>query len=241
MFVLIISILIGAAVTYGIFFLLLKLLWMLLKKTGNKWPLILSGIFTGVIWGAIIITIYMFISALMAPFKGIAEEIAKNPTPVYGQHVYQDTAYPVELEVFDGMNFSDWMIFDKTAVKVGVDTNIFKDKNNKKHPFTAIVLVRDSATNKGEQATFAKTEKLLQEAQQQRRMQVTHTQSVMLEGKPAYFATGTLATNNGLADVAAVTLYNGTEEIYYVVAFSLGENQDLAKLEQTVKSIRTAP
>lgn len=236
MFLLVALILIGAAVTYGIFFLLFKLIWIWCKKEGNKWPLILSGILTGLTWLGLFLLFHVAMTMLVAPFQGIVQDIAKNPAPVYGERTYQDTTYPVALDVFDGIQFSDWITFDKAAVKIGVDTNVFKAKDKKL--LTALLLVRSTTTNKGPENTFAEIDGLLGKAQQQRRLEVNQKQQLTLQGKPAYFITGVASTNQGMADLAGVALYNNTQEVYYLVAFNLGEKADNAKLEQTVKSLR---
>ena len=49
-----------------------------------------------------------------------------NPAPVFGEHVYTDPLYRFQLDVFDGMDFSEWMEWDDVDVKLGVDTNVFK-------------------------------------------------------------------------------------------------------------------
>ena len=238
MLVLTILVLLGAAVTYGLFFLLFKLIWILLKKQSNKWPLILSGIFTGITWAAIIITVYLLVSMAIAPFKTIIDDISQHPDPVYGERVYHDPVYPITVNVFDGMQFSDWIHLDKTAVKIGIDTNFIKEKSGKKPPLTLSLLVRNTTPNKGEQAFFAEADKILAQGQQQRRLQLSQRQQLTLGGKPAYFVKGTLATNSGMADMAGVALYNNSQEIYAAAAFNIGAPASTDKLENTVKSLR---
>ena len=51
---LIILLLVAAVAVYAVFFLLFKVIWIILKKSSNKWPLILAGICTILFSGAVI-------------------------------------------------------------------------------------------------------------------------------------------------------------------------------------------
>ena len=77
-----------AAVLYGIFFLLFKLIWVLCKKQRNFWPLILAGaatllVIVGVVWAAA-----STVNRYVVPFTPIIQAAQTRTEPVYGaQHI----------------------------------------------------------------------------------------------------------------------------------------------------------
>lgn len=243
MFSLILILLLAVAATFGIFFLIFKGIWKLLKKTGNKWPLIISGVLTGTVWTLFIVGVYAVASLVMAPFKGLIADISAHPTPVYGEHTYHDDTYPLTLSVYDGMQFADWITLykdqpkNKTDIKFGIDTNIFKQKDNKNKPVAMTFLAVHPNGDKTSEQLFSGFEKLLADGTQKRKIEVSKQERTTLDGKPAYLVTGTASTNNGLADLAGVALYDG-DKTYYVLAFNVGAVGDTARLEKTVTSLR---
>ena len=237
MLLLIVLILIGAAVTYGIFFLLFKLVWKLLKKDSNKGPLILSGICTAAVWAVIVGVTYWTASMILSPFQGMIQDVKQNPQPVYGQRVYQDATYPVELTVFDGMQFSDWITANKITFKLGMDANLFKKGEKKGKPFMIAVIARDTTPNKGAEAVFSAVKEAVRTAEEERKFMPVREQALTLDGKPAYFVSGVLASNNSLANVAGVAVYAGPEEVYYVGGADSDE-ADTPRLVQMVQSVR---
>ena len=126
MTILIILALLGVVAVYVVFFLLFKLVWILMKKDTNKWPLIWAGVSTVlfgiVLGGAAAWGVYKVVS----PFRGMIERYSANPEPVYGQHVYTDPIYRFQLTALNGMDFSEWVEFDDLDAKIGVDMNTFK-------------------------------------------------------------------------------------------------------------------
>jgi glutamine synthetase len=167
------------------------------------------------------------------------EEVATHPQPVYGEHVYQDATYPVSLDVFDGMQFSDWMKIKEFDVKIGMDLNAFRKlPHQQAHPLTMNVLARYAQPNKGEEALFKQTDDLIAQAVKDRKLQVTEQTRLMLDGKPAYFIKGTLATNRGMSDVAGALVYVNDQEAYMTAVAGFGGASDAAKMEKTVKSLR---
>ena len=237
MLLLIVLILIGAAVTYGIFFLLFKLVWKLLKKDSNKGPLILSGIFTAAVWAVIVGVIYWTASMILSPLQTMIQDVKQNPQPVYGQRVYQDSTYPVALTVFDGMQFSDWITTNKFTFKLGMDTNLFKKGQKKGSPFMVAIIARDATPNKGAEQVFSSLREAIRAAEEKRRFMPVQQQAMELDGKPAYFVSGVLASNNSLANVAGVALYAGPEEVYFIGGVDNDET-DLPRLVQMVQSAR---
>ena len=120
----ILLLLLGAAILYGIFFLFFKLVWVLFKKQRNFWPLILAGAATLLTVGGLIFSIIYTGNKLLKPLLPIVDTIQTRTEPVYGSQLYVDPTYGFSIMLYDGTVLSDWINWKGTSVLVGLDTNI---------------------------------------------------------------------------------------------------------------------
>ena len=189
-----------AAVLYGIFFLLFKLIWVLCKKQRNFWPLILAGaatllVIVGVVWAAA-----STVNRYVVPFTPIIQAAQTRTEPVYGAQAYTDPRFGFGLTLYDGTVFSDWINLPDNgpSLLVGVDTNVFVTNSMQEDntPLAAYLLVRAETKN-----TTGALELTQQFAQQARDTQFNGEIEVD-EVTPAYAGPG------GTAAVMSGTLYS---------------------------------
>lgn len=237
---LIILLLIAAAVVYAVFFLIFKVIWMIIKKQSNKWPLILAGICTVLLGGAVIGGAIWGVHKIIKPFEPITQSLKANPAPIYGETVYTDPKYGFQLTVFDGMTFSDWMSFDDVKLKLGIDTNVFKKDNagkNIQEPVTIAALLR--IKNDSDNTSIYALEKALEE-NKDRRLEVTNLQRVTVNGDPALYASGTVYSNRGESIPLWMIAVENGKHVYYVAVTQITKNSDVTPTQpdQMLHSLR---
>ena len=69
MTILVILFLLGITAVYAVFFLLFKIIWMILKKSSNKWPLILAGVATVLLGTVTALSAYYGVICGLYPFR----------------------------------------------------------------------------------------------------------------------------------------------------------------------------
>ena len=235
---LILLLLIAAAVVYAVFFLIFKVIWMIIKKQSNKWPLILAGVCTVLFCGAAIGGAVWGVYKVMKPFSGIMERVQANPQPVYGQTVYTDPEYGFQLTVFNGMDFSDWMHFNGADVKLGIDTNVFKKDNagkNVEEPVTLAALVR--LENEPDQTSVKALEQGLK-ANKDRRLEVNEIRRTSVDGHPALYVSGTVYSNQGESIPVWLMAAEDGKYVYYFGILEVAKDGNSTVPEQTVQSLR---
>ncbi|MGN0025290.1 MAG: hypothetical protein ACI351_07680 [Candidatus Avelusimicrobium sp.] len=236
---LILLLLIAATVIYAVFFLIFKIIWMIIKKQGNKWPLIWAGVCTFLFCAGSAALIGWGTYKVIKPFTGIIERTQTQPQPVYGQTEYTDPEYGFTLTVFNGMDFSDWMHFSGTDVKLGVDTNVFKKDNagkDFKGPITIAAILRTA--NKPEDTSVSALKKAL-ETNKDRRIEIDEMYTMTIDGNPALYVSGTAYGNRGESvPVWLVAAENG-KYVYYVGIMEISEDGNNSQVpEKTVQSLR---
>ena len=197
MIVLVLMLLVLAVVVFAVFFLFFKLLWLLLKKNTNKWPLILAGVSTILLAVAVAGTVMWGVKTVMAPFSGMIARVKTNPQPIYGSHLYTDPSYNFELALPDGVDFSEWMDFQEGAVKAGINTNIFKKDNagkSIKGPVLFSVIIYQK--NADADNPFKTLQEIAQE-NTSRQLEILHHGPVEISGKPGYEMSGIGYSNRG--------------------------------------------
>lgn len=144
MVLLIIFALLALAVLYGIFFLIFKLIWLLLKKHSNFWPLILAGVASVLLIAASVLLSVSAFNRFVRPFNPIIDAVSAQQ-PQYGEHTYTapDDAFSVTL--YDGMVPSDWIHVNDLDVLVGLDTNALlpNEENQQLDGFAVIKQAKD--------------------------------------------------------------------------------------------------
>lgn len=234
---LILLLLIAAAVVYAVFFLIFKLIWMIIKKQSNKWPFILAGVCTVLFCGTVIGGAAWGIYKVFKPFSPIADRVKNNPAPVYGQTIYTDPEYGFSLTVFDGMDFSEWIHFDGADLKLGIDTNVFKKDNAGKDAAQTVMLAAllRLPNRDGKISVDALEEGLKNNTD--RRLEITEMHRMTIDGSPALYVAGKGYSNRG--ESVPVWLMAAEKDGYvYFVAF-MGISQTPTDIpEQSVKSLR---
>ncbi len=224
---------------FAVFFLLFKVLWLLLKKNTNTGPLIGAGICTLLCAIVVSIGIYSGYKAVVSPFKEVMAHVAANPNPVYGERTYRDDTYPLELTVYDGMDFSKWISLGDIQLKLGMDTNAFKKNVDGKKPNDVLfsVLLRQQKANSKD--PFDTLQKQLVSAQDQRRIEVTDMRPTEINGLPAYQASGEAYSNRGKLNFWLSAVQTQPDTVVYVGVLSLQGTAKIAQqAEQMTHSLR---
>ena len=126
-------------VSFGIFFLVFKLIWILFKKKRNFWPLVISGVLSGIVILAAGIFSYAMYKQFVKPFDPIVQTVKKQTTLVDGHRLYTNPlGFAVTL--YDGTTLSNWLTVDDWSFLVGVDTNMFVNKKDPNQPFSLYLL-----------------------------------------------------------------------------------------------------
>lgn len=235
MTILIIMALLLLAVVFAVFFLIFKLIWLIFKKHTNVGPLIGAGICT--LGCALLVTLgtYRGYKAIVAPFQEVIARVKQNPAPQYGERVYVDDTYPLELTVYDGMDFSKWISIANVQLKIGMDTNAFKkDAAGKPHenPLFAVLLRQANASSTTD--PFATLQQELTQAQSQRRIEVTDMRPTEINGLPAYQVNGEAYTNRGKVNFWLTALQAQPALLYYVGVFAQQNTPSLTQQAQTM-------
>lgn len=225
------------AVIYAVFFCVLKLIWVIFKRERNFWPLVLAGV--GTLGVALIVGCgtYMVFQKLTAPVRQMIADIKANPQPIIGERTYKDTAYPFEMTVYDGMDFSDWVVLDNIAIKGGIDTNIFKKGYDDKKPFLMAAVVR---TPEDETDPFKAFKEAMHNGntRTQYRVKINREGATEINGFSAYEMDVIFYSNKGPLDAKIVAVAAPDKHIYYVGVMSLGENSLTAHATAMLNSFR---
>ena len=244
---LILLLLLGILAVYAVCFLVFKVIWMLCKKEGNKWPLIWAGVCT-VVFGIFISAITAWgVYKVVSPFRGMMTRYSENPAPVYGERVYTDPVYRFQLDVFDGMDFSEWMEWDDVDVKLGINMNLFKkaqEENAQDGSVLTALLLRQNDIDMTEEHPLENLREGLASAANSRKLQILSQEDYTVNGLPAAFVTGQAFGNRGEIVpiwLTAITAPHG--QVFYVATFVFQANgetdpQTIAQAEQMARSLR---
>ena len=229
-----------AAVLYGIFFLLFKLIWVLCKKQRNFWPLILAGaatllVIVGIVWAAA-----STVNRYIVPFTPIIQAAQTRTEPVYGAQAYTDPRFGFGLTLYDGTVFSDWINLPDNgpSLAVGIDTNIFIHSfgQNDNGPFSAYLLVRAiTRDSSGALETAQLFAKQVQETQFNGKVVVDDVAPAYAGiGGTAAIMQGTLYAASG-EELPFMLLIAKKDEIFYAL---LGLEKTPGQVEKTLRSFR---
>ena len=216
------------AVCFGVF----KLGWLAFKNHSNKGPLVAAGICTVLVAGAITLGTWLSVRAVMAPFQRMMARVKQDPTPVYGQRVYQDDTFPFELAVYDGMDFSNWIRLGNVDLKLGIDTNAFKKDSSGKRTEDFLIAAVVRQTNVDEKQPFELLQAQLNNAQAQRQLTLAKAGPAEVNGLPAYQATGEAYSNRGKLNFWLSAVQPAPDTLYYVGVLSLQDTPQLAQEAQ---------
>ncbi len=241
MIILIILGLLGAAILFGIFFLIFKLIWLLFKKKSNFWPLILSAVATVLLIVGTIFAAFIAVRTVVRPFTPIIERIQTQTAPVYGTEVYTDTRYPFQLAAYNGMTFSDWLDWDGGSILVGVDTNAFLSEQNADDRTLAALAVLRQVQNKSMRPTEIMAQ-ILEEAENNEQLKngtvsFSNPETLFVgSAVPAAYITGTYAANNQTAPgLFSLLIATQDNTVYYLLGIDT-QNKDEA--QKSIRSFR---
>lgn len=233
MTILVILFLLGITAVYAVFFLLFKIIWMILKKSSNKWPLILAGVATVLLGTVTALSAYYGVKKIIKPFNPIIAA-AQTPEPVYGEKAFNSPEYGTELTVYDGMTFSDWMHFGEIDLTVGIDTNAFKKdaagKTFQSVTYAGIVRQRDVDEN-----PFDDFDEVQGDLLRRRQLEIHSSEKTLINGREALLVSGTAYSNQGNALPFWLSVVpTDNHQVYYVIAGTVDQadndtNQLLAK------------
>ena len=242
MTILILSALFVLFVAFAVFFVLFKLGWLIFRNHSNKGPAITAGICTILLGGIIGLGMWMGVRAVLSPFQGLIARAKQNPAPVYGERIYKDNAFPFELTVYDGMDFSDWIHWKELDLKVGMDTNALKKDASGKKPQSFLMAGILRQTNIQDTHPLEEFQAGLQTAQTQRRLSITSSDFTEINGMPAYQAQGEAYSNRGLIYFWLTALQTSPDTVYYVGALSTQRTETLQnQAVQMLQSFRWTP
>ena len=237
MIVLILMLLVMAVITFAVFFLFFKLIWILFKKNANKWPLILAGVSTLLLAVVIAGSVMWGVKKVMAPFSGMIARVQTNPQPIYGSHVYIDPVYNFQVTLPDGVDFSEWVNVDEVALKLGINTNIFKKDNAGKSIqgpvlFSAIIYQKKADAA----APFKPIEEGIKE-NTSRQVEILHNGPIEINGKPGYEVNGIGYSNRGEKIPFWARAFFDGKGIVYVISTAFLE-QDAQPAQELVNSLQ---
>jgi len=240
---LILLLLLGIAITYAIFFAIFKIIWILLKKTANKWPLILAGIST-LLFGIAVCSCAMWgLYKVLTPFRPMIERVSAQPEPIFGSHTYTDPQYGFTLTLPDGLDFSEWVVGldNKVSFKFGINTNVFKkDAQGQKadsHVLTAL-LIRDNENT--DITALDKVQEAVEKASKDGQLIIEKTSQEPIDGKPAFYMQGTAITRQMQRLPFCLAAIYADGHLFYIVSSELanGVNIENTDAPQLVQSIR---
>ena len=230
--------LLAAAVLYGIFFLVFKLIWILFKKQGNFWPLILSGIATVLVIGSCAFLMLSTFNRYVRPLTPIAEAASAAKEPSYGQHLYADPRYGFTLTLYDGIVPSEWIDFDQVSLLVGVDVNAMVP-NQPDKSLDVFLLFRhhNDDTAAGAEAILQELsdEISLSELQDQVTLSAVRTINVGPQASAAMVSGNVVSDNSGESYPFVLLVSQEGQTVYYV--FGVGQHSTGSGIE-TAKSFR---
>lgn len=236
MITLIILSLIALGIIYLLLFGILKLIWILCKSNRNFWPLVLAGAGTLLFCISFIAASWWGFRMVMEPFKPMIARVKANPQIIIGNRVYQDDTFPFELNVFDGMDFSQWILFDKTNLKIGVDTNAFKNKDANKDSFLALLILRTPIQNKED--PFAPWQSFKNDPNAKNRFKIIREERTTINGLPAYRIEGEAYSNRGLQKAWIAIIAGNDDTLYFLVMTEFGNKDMTSQINATLNSFK---
>ena len=242
MFGLLVFVLLMIAITYGIFFLIFKGIWLLCKKHKNLWPLVLAGISTIVTMLAIAALTAWGVMLILEPFLPMKQRWEENPQPIYGLHAYTDPAYHFTLQLPDGMDYSEWIDFDGYSVKLGFNTNLVKKDQAGKEiagPLLFSILIRQTK-QVNPVSPFSVLEKELLKQETAHRLTLQEHREVDINGYPGYYAAGISHTNRGDVPLWLQAVYQDGV-IVYVISSEIGQENSLSANDAKALAVSLQP
>lgn len=241
-----IILLILGAILFGLFFLVFKLIWILAKNNGNKWPLILSGITTVGFIVIVSLSVWMAVQRFIKPFDGLIQAGKAKTTVTDNTRIYNDPQYRFSITTYGDTQFSDWMNLEGMSLLAGFDLNtiaLMKQKTKTDDlPLNFTLIFRQHLNEPAApQKIYAETIAYLEQINQSGTNELSFSEPVFdVPAGPnnAMYAEGTITSNNGL--MFHLYLLNAAEgnENYIVLAVVNGNQTYLNRAARSVQSFR---
>ena len=234
-------VLLTIAVLYGVCFLVFKLIWVLLKKKRNFWPLILAGAATLLIVLLTVLACVRTYKQYLQPLTPIVEAAAQQQEAVYGTEMYVNPTYGFSLTLKDGMTLSDWINVEGQKLILGLDVNLLNQQESD-YPLHMLILLRSIKDNPAgtAQEILQQLVSRVQDTDNAYSLEMSEIEPMFVRGnEPGALLTGHLQNpNNGLWFYYTCLIAKEGDTVYYLLGIDDQENK-LA--EQTVRSFRFRP
>ncbi len=233
-----------AAVVYGVFFLIFKLVWVIAGKNRNKWPLILAGTATVLLFAAVTLSALAGINTYVKPFMGLAEKAMNKTQVTTGVRPYKDPQHGFTVNLFGGTEMSDWLRSGDINMIVGFDTNlgpIYKELKAKGNE-NAVAPVSGFAVVAVREDEPVDVRHFLQETVQQ--ILEAQTPQFRIIGEPDYsiadsaFLKGETTTNQGYKMKVYIMLSAQNNNTYFTVGMAAGNPAYEQQVEEEIRSFR---
>lgn len=243
----ILAFLILAALVYVVFFLIFKLGWVIAGKKRNKWPLILAGLATVVLFAVAIISIMLGVNKYVMPFMALVDKTMQKTEITTGIRPYTDPKYGFTINLFGGTEMSEWIEIDrKQSIAAAFDTNAgaIMKKNQGQQNNKAQTPISGFVAYIQEDKPLANVQEYLQE--QADEIAEKQSQQFQLTAEPDFsvpntvFLQGKGESNNGLPITIYMTFAAQDDLRYIVVGFVIGNPAYQQMVKDEIRSFRPA-
>ena len=238
--ILLLLVLLMAAVTYGVFFLIFKLVWVIAGKSRNKWPLLLAGAATVLLFLAAAASIWWGVKAYVQPLMGLVNKAQNSTRIIPGNHPYKDAKYGFTMNFFGGTDTAEWIGKD-TGLLLAVDTNTvpmgkaLQARNQEPvAPISGFAVI----TWKAKKAPQEEIDELLETLQINQNAQFKLTREPELVAKNTVYLTGVGTSNTGNSAPVYITVASQQGRNFLVVGMAFGPEWYEQQLQQEVRSFR---
>ena len=238
---LIILLLVAAVAVYAVFFLLFKVIWIILKKSSNKWPLILAGICTVLFSGAVIGTAAWGVYKIISPFRGMIDRYDAQQPPTYGVSTYTDPRYGLSVDLYEGMDFSEWINFDDFSFKAGMDMNVLKKTEDSENQKMTVAFLARQTDIDNDEPPFQEFYEILDTAKQRPQFQIAEEKQILVDGKPGHYVSGRIYSNNGANGPFWLTAVHDNNQNFFLLTIQFGGEEDTSAAQKMAESLRFTP
>lgn len=248
MFTLICILLAMVAVLYLVFFVIFKLIWVLCKKKRNFWPLVLSGILTGLIMLVVGYYSYKLYKNVFKPLTPISQAISLHKQPLFGSRNYTSPDKDFTLSLQNGLFMSNYFNIEPVKFLVGVDINSFLKNNQKnQNPFAFMVVAKvpDTKSQSAQEVLQVVRDTAVKMSNERPQGDFIlepigdiETLDVGPNATAAFSRNNLYTRRNNIATPTAVMCVKTPQYIYWLVGCALPDAQ---AIEQTIQSFHLLP
>ena len=248
MFTLICILLALAAALYLFFFLIFKLICVLCKNKRNFWPLVLSGIATGLIVLVVGYYSYKVYKNVFKPLAPISNAIKLHNQPLFGTRAYTAPDGDFTLTLHNGLFMSDYFNIEPVKFLVGVDINSFfknNQQNQNSFAFMVVAKVPDTKSQSAQEVLQILRDTAVKKSNERPQGDFIvepigdiETLDVGPNATAAFSRNNLYTRRNNIATPTAVMCVKTPQYIYWLVGCALTDAQ---AIEQTIQSFHLLP